>query len=101
MVDSIQSSQMAKFRILPGQAQGPAQSTGASQSDGGTKAVDKVTLHSSSLGTLVAELTDKGPPFDLEKVSRIKQAISDNSYPVDRDKLADHLVQDFRAMSGA
>ena len=100
MVDSIQSSQMAKFRVLPGQAQGPAQSTGAAAS-GGTKAVDKVTLHSTSLGTMVADLTEKGPPFDAEKVSRIKQAIADNSYPVNRDKLAEHLVQDFRAMSGA
>lgn len=101
MVDSVHSSQMHKLRILPGQAQGPAQSTGAGQADGGTKAVDKVTLHSSSLGTLVADLKEKGPPFDLEKVSRIKQAIAENSYPVDRDRLADHLVQDFRAMNGA
>jgi negative regulator of flagellin synthesis FlgM len=101
MVDSIQSPHMAKFRILPGQAQGPAQSTGAGQSADGTKAVDKVMLHSSSLGTLVADLTEKGPPFDAEKVSRIKQAISDNNYPVDRDRLADTLAQDFRAMNGA
>ena len=99
MVESIPSSQMAKFRVLPGQSQATGQTTGSAQAESGPKAVEKVTLHMSAMTELVADLKGKGPPFDLEKVSRIKQALSENNYPVNRDQLADHLVQDFRAMT--
>lgn len=99
MVDSIQSSQMAKLRVLSGQTPAASQPAAAAQLDNGPKAVDKVALNGSSMTTLVAELKEKGPPFDVEKVTRIKEALTMGNYPVNRDQLSDQLFQDFQAMA--
>lgn len=99
MVESIQSSQFAKLRVLSGQTQTASQPATANQADIGPKAVEKVTLHESSITTLVADLKEKGPPFDMEKVSRIKEALAEGSYPIDRGKLADRLFQDLHSMA--
>ena len=34
-------------------------------------------------------------PIDIEAVERVRQAIADNSYPIDLGKIADNLVQPF------
>lgn len=37
----------------------------------------------------------EGPPFDLVAVARIKDAIREGNYPIDRDRIADRLFQSY------
>ena len=46
---------------------------------------------------LVAEMT-KSAPIDVDKVAKIKEAISSGKYPLDLDKLSDALMQAYREM---
>ena len=34
----------------------------------------------------------QGAPVDLERISRVKQAISSGQYPVDPDKIAERMI---------
>jgi negative regulator of flagellin synthesis FlgM len=40
-----------------------------------------------------ATLAAKGPPFDLETVARIKEAISEGRYPIDTKAIAESLFE--------
>ncbi len=46
---------------------------------------------------LVAEMS-KSAPIDVDKVAKIKEAISSGKYPLDLDKLSDALMQAYREM---
>ena len=46
---------------------------------------------------LVSEMA-KSAPIDVDKVSKIKEAISSGKYPLDLDKLSDALMQAYREM---
>jgi negative regulator of flagellin synthesis FlgM len=46
---------------------------------------------------LVAEMA-KSAPIDVDKVAKIKEAISSGNYPLDLDKLSDALMQAYREM---
>ena len=46
---------------------------------------------------LVAEMA-KSVPIDVDKVAKIKEAISSGKYPLDLDKLSDALMQAYREM---
>ena len=46
---------------------------------------------------LVAEMA-KSAPIDVDKVAKIKEAISSGKYPLDLDKLSDALMQAYREM---
>ena len=46
---------------------------------------------------LVAEMA-KSAPIDVDKVAKIKEAISSRKYPLDLDKLSDALMQAYREM---
>ena len=45
----------------------------------------------------VAEMS-KSAPIDVDKVAKIKEAISSGKYPLDLDKLSDALMQAYREM---
>ena len=45
----------------------------------------------------VAEMA-KSAPIDVDKVAKIKEAISSGKYPLDLDKLSDALMQAYREM---
>mgnify|MGYP001293864807 FL=1 len=38
------------------------------------------------------------PPIDKEKVSRIKNAIANNNYPIDLEKISDALMDAYKEM---
>ena len=46
---------------------------------------------------LVSEMA-KSAPIDVDKVAKIKEAISSGNYPLDLDKLSDALMQAYREM---
>ena len=46
---------------------------------------------------LVADMA-KSAPIDVDKVAKIKEAISSGKYPLDLDKLSDALMQAYREM---
>ena len=46
---------------------------------------------------LVAQMA-KSAPIDVDKVAKIKEAISSGKYPLDLDKLSDALMQAYREM---
>ena len=46
---------------------------------------------------LVSEMAQSAP-IDIDKVAKIKEAISTGKYPLDLDKLSDALMQAYREM---
>ena len=47
--------------------------------------------------TLVSKMAENAP-VDVDKVAKIKEAISSGKYPLDLDKLSDALMQAYREM---
>lgn len=100
MVDSIQSSQIAKLRVLSGQQQAATPATATpNKAEFTTKMAEKITSLDSSVTTVVSELKQKGPPFDTEKVSRIKEAVAQGTYPINREALSDKMFQSFQSFA--
>lgn len=52
---------------------------------------DAVMLSGAASLQMGETLAAKNPPFDLETVSRIKQAISEGRYPIDTQAIAESL----------
>ena len=50
-----------------------------------------------STKSLVKEMAQSAP-IDVDKVAKIKEAISSGKYPLDLDKLSDALMQAYREM---
>jgi len=48
---------------------------------------------------LAESSAEKGPHFDVERVDRIKQAVAEGRYPIDRQRIADSIFQDYAALS--
>ena len=68
--------------------------------------VDKVTSDK-SMSSNVIDIKDtkklvkdmaQSAPVDVDKVAKIKEAISSGKYPLDLDKLSDALMQAYREM---
>ena len=70
---------------------------------------DKVDIVSSdkSMSSNVVDIKDtkklvtemaQSAPIDVDKVAKIKEAISSGKYPLDLDKLSDALMQAYREM---
>lgn len=55
------------------------------------KATDTATT-SNAVANPVAQIAQAGAPIDLDKISRIKQAIASGNYPVDADAIAEKMV---------
>lgn len=56
---------------------------------------DQVTLSDSAALQMGETLAAKSPPFDLETVSRIKQAIAEGRYPIDTQAISESLFAGF------
>ena len=65
------------------------------------------SLDNNGLGSNVVDIKDtkalvskmaENAPVDVDKVAKIKEAISSGRYPLDLDKLSDALMQAYREM---
>ena len=59
-------------------------------------ATDSVSLSQAAQqlpGSLKSE-----PPFDIEAVSRIKEAIAEGKYPIDMDRITESLFESYREL---
>lgn len=56
---------------------------------------DGIDLSESALLHMGETLAAKGPPFDLETVAKIKQAIAEGRYPIDTQAIADSLFSGY------
>ena len=56
-------------------------------------------LSSSASVGVIDKMVEQGPPFDAERVSRIKEAVANGNYPVDAKRIADSIFQDYSAMT--
>jgi negative regulator of flagellin synthesis FlgM len=54
-------------------------------------AADAATLSETSALQMGETLAAKGPPFDLETVARIKEAIAEGRYPIDTKAISESL----------
>ena len=63
---------------------GPAPSTGPVPAD-------QVMLSDSAALTMGETLAAKNPPFDLQTVTRIKEAIAEGRYPIDTKAISESL----------
>ena len=77
--------------------------------DSNTSVIDKVDIVTSdkSMSSNVVDIKDtkklvkemaQSAPIDVDKVAKIKEAISSGKYPLDLDKLSDALMQAYREM---
>ena len=99
MVDSINPS-LARARIQKTQGDTPAQSSKAAEgstSVNAPAATDSVSL-SAAVAQMPAGVDETSPPFDVEAVKRIKDAISQGNYPVDLDRITDSLFEGYREL---
>ena len=93
MVDSVNSSHAARPRLMPVSTEGAAGGAAGAKAHKPVSAVD-----SASVG-VIDKMVEQGPPFDAERVSRIKEAVANGNYPVDAKRIADSIFQDYSAMT--
>jgi negative regulator of flagellin synthesis FlgM len=101
MVDSVNTSLGARARLQRIQADG-VEKTGAKTTAGAAApavaSVDSVSLSEAGASQVGETLAAKGPPFDLELVAKIKQAIEDGRYPIDAQRITDSLFEGYNDM---
>lgn len=98
MVDAVNSSNAARLRLMSVQTDSMAQGVGNARQGQPVNAPDKVRQGDSASIQLVQNLAEKGPPFDVERVSRIKEALAEGRYPVDAGAISDSIFQDYSAL---
>ncbi len=90
MVDSISYNVFRGLRVPSGpDPKGETTPRAPAASGNPLNSADVVELGSTTAKALV----DKGPPFNLETVSKIKKAIEDGNYPIDIDRITESLFQ--------
>jgi negative regulator of flagellin synthesis FlgM len=99
MVDQVNSSNSAKLRLQSVQSGGTTVGKNAAAHGGAVKAVDTARFSDTASVDMIRTLASNGPPFDAENVIRIKQAISEGRYPLDPQRIADSIFQDYSAMT--
>ena len=70
---------------------GPAQPSGPAPAD-------QVMLSDSAALTMGETLAAKNPPFDLQTVTRIKEAIAEGRYPIDTKAISESLFAGLNEM---
>ena len=60
---------------------------------------DMATLSDSAARQIGRTLAAKDPPFDLETVARIKEAIAEGRYPIDTKAISESLFAGFSDMN--
>ncbi|MCR9148475.1 MAG: flagellar biosynthesis anti-sigma factor FlgM [Rhodobacteraceae bacterium] len=53
----------------------------------------------SAAAEVLASMRDMPPPVDIEAVTKIREAISANDYPLDYTKVAESLAQSFESLT--
>lgn len=104
MVDSVNNQLSARMRqpLSSTDTAGPNKASGgAARTAVGTPvgAVDQVVLSDQVSNLQVQEMVQKGPPFDLERVTRIREAVAEGRYPVDSSAITEALFEDYHALS--
>ncbi|MEY4983923.1 MAG: flagellar biosynthesis anti-sigma factor FlgM [Pseudomonadota bacterium] len=102
MVDPITASGRPRI-ARPGEDIAPATGGAAQVASGkaaATKSSADVVSLSQTAQSLPPELSESGPPMDLEIVKRIKEAIAEGKYPIDLEAITDSLFQDFLELRG-
>ncbi|MBO6867910.1 MAG: flagellar biosynthesis anti-sigma factor FlgM [Pseudomonadota bacterium] len=103
MVDSINTSLSARARLQQVKADATDRA-GISPAGAGAGSVlpagdaDSVTLSQAASLQVGETLAAKGPPFDLELVAKIKEAIEAGRYPVDAQAITDSLFEGYTDM---
>ena len=64
---------------------------GAGAPTGPSPAADAATISATPALQIGETLAAKGPPFDMESVARIKEAIAEGRYPIDTKAIAESL----------
>jgi len=63
---------------------------------------DGSSSDSNNISKFISKEAIKGmsnqPPIDKEKISRIKNAIANNAYPIDLEKISDALMDAYKEM---
>lgn len=98
MVDSVNSTNGAKLHLQSVQTGGSTVGKDTAASSDNVKAVDKTRLSDQASVQMIKTLAENGPPFDVENVTRIKQALSEGRYPVDPQRITDSIFQDYNAL---
>jgi negative regulator of flagellin synthesis FlgM len=104
MVESVSNTLAGRLR-MPSLGEGAGKTAGASAAPQGgpsaapVGAVDAVELRQAMSVQLAESLAEKGPHFDVERVDRIKQAVAEGRYPIDPQRIADSIFQDYAALS--
>lgn len=98
MVDSVNSSHAARQRLMPISTESAPGGASGARAHQPLSAVDSVKLSTSASLGMIERMVDQGPPFDADRVTRIKDAVASGRYPVDAQRIADSIFQDYSAM---
>ena len=75
-----------------------ARSPAAPAQSSGPALADEVMLSDSAALSMGEKLAAKNPPFDLQTVSRIKEAIAEGRYPIDTKAITESLFEGLSEM---
>lgn len=95
MVESVTGSAAKAYlqKVGPGKPDAPNRA-GTAQGSSPVNATDSVSL--SQAAQQLPESLKTEPPFDIEAVSRIKEAIAEGKYPIDMDRITESLFESYR-----
>lgn len=95
MVDPLTTS--VRAQVVKTEAQAPTKPAVATPAPvASTSAAEEVQLSTSA--ARLPKGMDVGPPFDLQTVKRIKEAIADGNYPINVEQISDALFENYRDM---
>ncbi|MFD0857556.1 flagellar biosynthesis anti-sigma factor FlgM [Roseovarius aquimarinus] len=98
MVDAVNSSGAARLRLMSVQTDSGAQGVGNARHGQPVGAPDKVRQGDAASIQTIQRLTEAGPPFDAERVGRIKEALAEGRYPIDAGAITESIFQDYSAL---
>lgn len=98
-IDNIRTGQTMNTNRSPSRSEsGAARSDSVAESKGNTDSVS-LSQQGKAMGKLQQDMATQ-PSFDSAKVAAIKEAISNGSYKVDPDKLADNMMKFEQELGG-
>lgn len=102
MVVPINNSAAARARLQQVSGEQGAElqqaKAGAMRPPSPVSGADGVSLSEAASTQMGAKMVEQGPPFDLETVAKIKEAISEGRYPIDTQAIADSLFSGYTDM---
>ena len=103
MVDQIKNNISSSTKsVSQTNSSGESKKTLTSSSAKITQKNDQSSKNSTNISKFISKEAIKDmavqPPIDKEKVSRIKNAIANNNYPIDLEKISDALMDAYKEM---